>query len=60
MEAKKHMTISDMLTSISNTKKAIKSAVVSKGVSIEDNIPFSEYANKFRLFRLEVQLHKKN
>ena len=40
------MTISDMLTSISNTKKAIKSAVVSKGVSIEDNIPFSEYANK--------------
>ena len=40
------MAIADYLTSISNSKKAIKTAIAGKGVSIDDSIALADYAAK--------------
>ena len=39
-------TIAEQLTSLANTKTAIKDAIVAKGVAIADTDPFSAYATK--------------
>lgn len=39
-------TIAEQLTSLANTKTAIKDAIVAKGVMVEDDTPFSGYAAK--------------
>lgn len=39
-------TIAEQLTSLANTKTAIKDAIVAKGVSVADTDPFSSYAGK--------------
>lgn len=39
-------TISDYLTSISNSKKAIKTAIKNKSVAIDDTTPLADYAGK--------------
>lgn len=39
-------TIAEQLTSLADTKTAIKNAIVAKGVSVADTDPFSAYASK--------------
>ncbi len=39
-------TIAEQLTSLANTKTAIKDAIVAKGVAVADTDPFSAYAGK--------------
>ena len=39
-------TITEQLTSLANTKTAIKDAIVAKGVQVADDTPFSGYADK--------------
>ena len=39
-------TISDYLTSINSSKRAIKTAIAGKGVSIDDSTTLSDYASK--------------
>jgi hypothetical protein len=39
-------TIAEQLTSLANTKTAIKNAIVAKGVAVADTDPFSAYAGK--------------
>lgn len=39
-------TIAEQLTSLANTKTAIKDAIVAKGVAVADTDPFSAYASK--------------
>ena len=39
-------TIAEQLTSLANTKTAIKDAIVAKGVTVADDTPFSGYAAK--------------
>lgn len=39
-------TIAEQLTSLANTKTAIKQAIVDKGVAVSDDTPFSGYAAK--------------
>ncbi len=39
-------TIAEQLTSLANTKTAIKNAIVAKGVTVADDTPFSAYATK--------------
>ena len=39
-------TIAEQLTSLANTKTAIKDAIVAKGVAVADTDPFSAYADK--------------
>ena len=39
-------TIAEQLTSLANTKTAIKDAIVAKGVAVADDTPFSGYAAK--------------
>lgn len=39
-------TIAEQLTSLANTKTAIKQAIVNKGVAVADDTPFSGYAAK--------------
>lgn len=39
-------TIAEQLTSLANTKTAIKDAIVAKGVTVADTDPFSAYAGK--------------
>lgn len=39
-------TIAEQLTSLANTKTAIKEAIVAKGVQVADDTPFSGYATK--------------
>lgn len=39
-------TIAEQLTSLANTKTAIKDAIVAKGVTVADTDPFSAYASK--------------
>ena len=39
-------TIAEQLTSLANTKTAIKDAIVAKGVSVADTDTFSSYAQK--------------
>lgn len=39
-------TIAEQLTSLANTKTAIKQAIIDKGVSVADDTPFSGYATK--------------
>ncbi|WP_378955383.1 hypothetical protein [Pelosinus sp. sgz500959] len=40
------MTIADKLVCITNTKKAIKDAIVAKGVAVPDGTVFSDYPAK--------------
>lgn len=39
-------TVAEQLTSLANTKTAIKDAIVAKGVAVADDTPFSGYAGK--------------
>lgn len=39
-------TVAEQLTSLANTKTAIKNAIVAKGVAVADTDPFSAYAGK--------------
>ena len=39
-------TIAEQLTSLANTKAAIKDAIVAKGVQVTDDVPFSGYPTK--------------
>ena len=44
-------TINDKLSKLVTTKESIKSAIISKGVSVTDSDTFASYANKI----LEIQ-----
>ena len=39
-------TTADKLKYLTETKQAIKNAIIEMGVEIDDNTPFREYANK--------------
>ena len=39
-------TIADKLNELKRTKDNIKAAIISKGVNVADNTPFSSYPNK--------------
>lgn len=56
-------TITDKLNKLNETKQNIKSAIVSNGVAIADDVPFSEYGDKIKqisaskTYLLKVSLH---
>ena len=47
-------TISDKLNKLVTTKESIKSAIISKGVSVTDSDTFASYANKIFISRNSV------